>query len=53
MKYQTFHRAMHAGCFDVVLMGNHGSVCVGFEPAWEVMAIAKKSSPFRIGSNVI
>lgn len=26
--------------FDVVLMGNHDSACVGLEPAWEVMAIS-------------
>ena len=26
--------------FDVVLMGNHDSACVGLEPVWEVMAIA-------------
>ena len=26
--------------FDIVLMGNHDSACVGLEPAWEVMAIA-------------
>ena len=26
--------------FDVVLMGNHDSACVGLEPSWEVMAIS-------------
>ena len=26
--------------FDVVLMGNHDSACVGLEPTWEVMAIS-------------
>ena len=26
--------------FDIVLMGNHDSACVGLEPSWEVMAIS-------------
>ena len=26
--------------FDIVLMGNHDSACVGLEPAWEVMAVS-------------
>ncbi len=26
--------------FDIVLMGNHDSACVGLEPAWEVLAVS-------------